>query len=153
MPGGDDHGIGAPVSLQPLAHRFADEAPHRDIVAADMGDRAAAHGPVDGDDRNPGGFRGLYRRDHGVRVHGIDDQDVDAPGDQVLDVVVLAVHVAVGVEEDQRVRLRLGSGRRSLHQLDIERRLQGDLAEAEGQPFGARGRGKQGSHSDGGRGQ
>ena len=83
-----------------------------------------------------GGFGGVEGRAHGVGVHGIDDEDVDLAGQQVLDIVVLLADIAVGVEEDQLVaalgRCSLGA----VAQLYVEGRLQGDLAETDLQILG-----------------
>ena len=73
---------------------------------------------IDGDKRDPGFFQRPHRRGDADRIVGVDDDDVDALGDERLNVLVLPGRVAVGVEHDQfradLVRLVLAAGHHRL---------------------------------------
>ena len=84
----------------------------RDDVGRRLGDRL-----VDRDDDDAGVRRFLERRIDARRVGRVDDDGVDAGGDQIADVLELAGGVGVAVRDVQRLHLA-GGERLRLHRAD-----------------------------------
>lgn len=60
---------------------------------------APFHRTIHRDDRNASILGRFERRFDGLRVDRIEDQDFNSSGDEILDVIVLFVHVAVGIQK------------------------------------------------------
>ena len=82
----------------------------QDIVGSDLAvDLNAVDGAVHGDDLHTLGHSGLNRAGDGIGVNGVDDQDGNALGNQVLNVGDLLGHIVAGICHGE-LHAVLGSG-------------------------------------------
>ena len=112
-----------PPSVQLVDDELAGLLAGLDVVGLDRGVRALG-GDVDRDHDDARRLRPLDRRLDRLRVGGVDQDQVDARGDEVVDLGVLLVQVVVGRDRGHRDVVAadlLGLGLGALGDLDEER--------------------------------